>query len=133
MADDDEDEPLPSDQITVDAASPAGLRQQRRTVKRAAEETKDFWKRVFAEPVGRREMWGLLNNDFHAFTSVFSASPTGFPDPNASWYQRGQQDMGMWLYHRWMALEPEGVRLMHVENDPRFAKPKLPRRKNDGA
>jgi hypothetical protein len=131
MPDEEDDEPLPSDQVTVDAASPAGLKQQRRTQKRIAEDAKDFWKRVFATPVGRHEIWNILNNDMHAFTTIFAAGPTGVPDPNAAWYRLGEQNLGLILYHRWMAIDPEGVRLMHIENDPRFAKPKAPRKSSD--
>ena len=121
----EEEEFIPAAEAeTVDSASQEGLRQQTRRQKRAANQTKDFWRKVFADPIGRREIWGLLNDDMHAFTAIFPAGPVGFPDELAAYYRRGEQDMGLRLYHRWMALQPDAIRQMHLENDPRFAKPR---------
>lgn len=123
-----DDETLPTDQVTVDVASPEGLKQQRRTAKQVRQNGEDFWHQVFASEIGRREMWQIIHTDMHAFNPNFAVGPVGFPDPNAAWYERGIQDKGLILYHRWLALEPEGVRKMHEENDPRFGKQKRPRR-----
>jgi fructosamine-3-kinase len=121
----DDDEPRPE---TTDAATRKGVQAQRRRKKNADDVAKDFWHAVFATPVGRREMWAILHGDMHAFNTNFAAGPVGFPDPNAAWYQRGQQDLGLLLYHRWLAFDPQAMLLMHAENDPRFAKPKLKRK-----
>jgi hypothetical protein len=127
LGDDEPDEPTAAEEATVDAASAAGVKRQRKRQRRAEDEAGDFWRAVFASPIGRREMWQILNADLHAFDTLFGASPNGAPDYYATWYRRGQQDVGLRLYQRWMALQPEAVILMHAENDPRFQKPKRKR------
>lgn len=131
MTPDEEDDPTPAEERTVDAGSEAGVRRQRRRQKDAADEERDFWRAVFATPVGRREIWKILQEDMHAFDTRFGVGPAGTPDSNATWYHRGQQDMGLRFYHRWMAIDPAAVIQMHVENDPRFAQPRR-RRATDG-
>lgn len=122
---DDETESLdpPALAPSVDAATPEGMRRQERKADRDKRETVEFWRRIFADPIGRREMWALLfgPDSTHAFNPDFPVSPVGFPDPNAAWYRRGEQDFGLRQYHRWLALCPEGVMLMHREHDARFA------------
>lgn len=96
-------------------------------IQREAREGEQFWQWVFSTPFGRREMWKLLSGDdsAHAFNTNFGVHPrSSFPDQNAQWYQRGEQDFGLRQYHKWFALAPQGVLLMHQEHDPRFAKPK---------
>lgn len=122
---------MPSAQPTVDAASPRGVEAQQRKANRERAESEAFWKRVFADPVGRREMWRLLFGDgsTHAFNTDFAVSPAGVPDQFAAWYRRGEQDFGLRQYHKWLVFDRLGVIAMHDEHDPRFAKPKPPGRK----
>lgn len=95
------------------------------------EQAETFWKQIFANPVGRREMWALLQQT-HPFETRFACSPTGFPQPEATWFHAGEQDFGLRLYHSWMALDPEGVMSMQREFDPRFQKRDGPKRKARG-
>lgn len=89
-----------------------------------------FWDFVFDTPVGRAEMWKLIGpQGAHAFESRFMSGAVGFPDTNATWYARGEQDFGLRLYHAWLLRNPLKVALMHQENDTRFTKPK--RRRGD--
>lgn len=111
---------------TVDASDPAEHETKRRRQRRAGELGVEFWRRCLADPVGRRELWALLN-DAHTFTPMFMASPVGFPDPLATWYSAGQTNLGQRLYLSWQKIAPDLVMLMHAEHDPRFAAP--PRRR----
>ena len=131
LGDDGPEEPDAAEEATVDAADKASIREQKRRHKRGQDDATDFWRAVFATPIGRREVWKLLHEDMHSFETRFGAGPNGTPDPYATWYQRGQQDLGLRLYQRWMAIEPTAVVVMHQENDPRFVKPK--RRRSEGA
>lgn len=125
---DDPDDELPSEQPTVDAASREGVRKQERRQDREEREATEFWRTVFADPVGRREMWRLLR-DLHPFEERFACGPSGFPQPEATWFEAGKQAVGLHLYHHWTRVAREGVLMMLDEHDPRFAKPK--RRKRD--
>lgn len=124
FAPDDEAPLQPSDTPTVNAADPRQVRKTKRTQAAAAAAAKEFWVALLNTPIGRAELWKLIAHAFpegtHAFNQTWAASPVGFPDENAAWYQRGVQDFGLGLYHKWMALNPQGVLLMHAENDPRF-------------
>lgn len=121
-----------SDELPPSAAEPsddsAVNTKQRRSkesrIDREAREAEVFWAGVFSTVVGRREMWRLLagGGGSHAFETQFPAGAVGFPDPNAAWYARGEQDFGLRLYHRWIKLDPLAVSQMHIENDHRFAK-----------
>lgn len=119
---------LPSGQATVDAASLKTLRRQRD--KRTIEEREGdaFWASVFASPVGRREMWRLLDDDcglFHA--NAFACGPNGFPQPEATWFRAGAKDFARRLFDRWEVLDFQGVYMMRVEHDqPTFARAKRP-------
>lgn len=94
-------------------------------------EARQFWKAAFAHPVGRRELWGILQAA-HAFEERFACGPNGFPQPEATWFHAGEQAVGQRLFMSWQALDPHGVFLMQIEHDPRFAKPKPPKPKRGG-
>lgn len=110
----------------VNAGKPKRKPRRESPIERETREAELFWQGVFDDRVGRREMWKLLfgADSTHAFNTDFSVSPTGIPDPNAAWYRRGEQDFGLRQYHKWQAIAPVGVLLMHQEHDPRFAKSK---------
>lgn len=90
-----------------------------------------FWKMVLGSVVGRREMWRIIGGSgaCHSFETRFACGPTGFPDDRAAWYARGEQDMGLRLYHEWMRRDPAAIALMHQENDHRFRKTRGRRRR----
>jgi hypothetical protein len=76
-------------------------------------------------------MWRIIagTGSCHAFETRFACGPNGFPDDRAAWYGRGEQDMGLRLYHEWMRRDPAAIALMHQENDVRFIKPRGRRRR----
>lgn len=119
----DDDLPLsPAETPTVDVANVRALRRSKRDAFERQRQAQEFWQKVFADPVGRREMWAILEAS-HAFSERFAAGPAGFPDPLATWFHAGEQALGHRLYLTWMQLDRAGVLLMQDEHDPRFAKP----------
>lgn len=133
MSDDDDlpeampDAAAPAGEQAVDAATPQGLKRQRNKAERERLEADVFWKRVFADPIGRRELWYLLAA-CHTFEERFACGPSGFPQPEATWFHAGEQSVGLRLYQHWLAHHRDGVALMHDEHDPRFAKPEQRKR-----
>lgn len=106
-----------------DAANPRGIRRQVRKKETADEKASRFWIVALSDPIGRLEMWKLLEAAGWR-TQAFEVGPNGFPQQNASWFKAGQREYGLWLYHKLMATARDGVLTMLEENDPRFAKPK---------
>jgi hypothetical protein len=136
MIGDDEQPPEPSDNDAqpdtdfVDAASP--IVHRRRLTKAALHhrEVERFWQSVFADPVGRAEMWGILQNA-GTFDDRFGVGPNGFPQPEASWFHMGARSLGLRLFLSWTVLAREGVAVMQNEHDPRFVRPKMPQVKRE--
>lgn len=126
QAPDDADPLLASETPTVDASSVRTVRKRVREAERQEREKQAFWKAVFANPVGRREMWAILNES-HAFEERFACGPNGFPQVEATWFHAGEQSLGQRLYQSWVILDRAGVFLMQDEHDPRFPKPKRKR------
>ena len=121
----DEDDGLPDS--AVPARDLEELRRYERKKDRRRREEREgdsFWIAVFESKAGRREMWRLCSAGLHAFETRFAVTPTGMPDNNATWHAKGEQDVGLRLYHEWIRRFPEKVALMHHENDPRFRKSK---------
>ena len=120
--DDDDDPPQPPevlDSDAVDAGDARVYRKRRKRLNLERENSQDFWKRVFADPVGRREMWGILCSA-HAFEERFACGPSGFPQPEATWFHAGEQSFGLRLYQTWLLFDRNGVMMMHDEFDARF-------------
>jgi hypothetical protein len=130
-APDDDAEPEDRPAETVNLSDPKSVRRARDKQKREQQETDSFWRAVFADKIGRRVMWGLIRNDCHGFSPPFACGPNGFPQPEATWFQAGQYSLGQRLYQRWMKAVPEGLKLMHAENDPAFIVAKPQRRQPD--
>lgn len=128
--DDDQESEVDALQPTVSAADPAGKRRQETRIKREVREAREFWQSVFASPVGRREMWGILQAG-HAFEERFACGPNGFPQPEATWFHAGEQAFVQRLGMSWSVLDRAGYFLMLDEHDPRFAKPRPPRKRRD--
>ena len=97
-------------------------------VERFRLEAEAFWKQVFAHPIGRREMWSILHSG-HAFETRFACSPSGFGQPEATWFHAGEQDFALRLFMSWQVLDPEGVLVMQREHDARFKKPERPKKR----
>ena len=134
MIDGDNDQPAePSDDTQpdagpVDAADPVVHRQRLTKAALHHREVERFWQRVFDDPIGRSEMWDLLQQA-GTFDDRFGVGPNGFPQPEASWFHMGARSLGLRLYQSWTALARGGVMLMQDEHDPRFARPKMPQTK----
>lgn len=101
---------------TVDAGTPKGVRRQVISQKRREKDAKEFYTAVFASEIGRREMWDILRS-LHTFETRFAVSPVGFPDPNATWFNAGEQAAGQRLFKSWLRIDREGVLLMMQEHD----------------
>ena len=106
-----------------DAADETAIETVRRRQRKSKDEAGDFWRGVFADRVGRRVMWDLLQAA-HTFETVFACGPNGFPQTEATWFKAGEQGFGLRLYHTWLKIDPDGVRQMHLDHNPDFARPK---------
>lgn len=126
--DEPDDDQLPGDEpaATENVGTRSGVRKRIRKAEFAENQSREFWKRVFADPVGAREMWGILQA-CHAFETKFACGPNGFPQPEATWHALGEQSVGRRLYDSWLLLDRDGVLRMQDEHDPRFKKPKAGR------
>ncbi|MBB3453902.1 hypothetical protein FHT86_002158 [Rhizobium sp. BK313] len=125
MEDDDDDippfedgteEPLPEQ---PNASSRKTVETAKKKQNRHKREAKAFWQAVFADPIGRREMWSILRAA-HINETVFACGPNGTPQPEATWYKLGEQQFGQTLLRSWTILDRDGVFLMQDEHDPAF-------------
>ena len=116
-----EDELLPTEEHTVDAASPAEQRKRSLSAKQQARATDDWWREALSTPQGRFVLWGILQS-CHTFEDRFACGPNGFPQSEATWFQAGEQSIGLRLHRSWMRIDFSAVNQMHVENDSAFAK-----------
>ena len=126
---DPEDDDLPAEPATVDVADPRAQRRQRRQQELTTENADAFWGRVFADPIGRAEMWAVLKG-LGTFERSFGHF-NGLPHEQLAWYSAGQKDFGQTLYHSWLKAARDGVNLMLDEHHPDFAKPKPTRKTKD--
>ena len=95
------------------------LRARRATKKVLGRLTVAFWRKTLSDPVGRREMWKLLET-CHFREEPFMCGPNGFPQPEATWFKAGEKALGLRLYQMWLALAPDLVILMQSEHDISF-------------
>lgn len=122
----DEDDPAPADEpVAIDDAEPVTVdpsarKRKQRKVDFERKQAVDFWRGVFADPVGRREMWGILRN-LHAFETKFACGPNGFPQTEATWFAFGEQQAGQRIWESWTILDRDGAFRMRDEFDPYFA------------
>ena len=133
-ADDGDD--LPDDAVaedvpTDDAVSGKSYERKLNAQERDAREAEAFWQQVFNHPIGRREMWRILDAA-HTFEERFACGPNGFPNREATWFEAGKQSFGLQLFMSWQRIYPEGVFGMQREHDPRL-RPAKPPRKQRGA
>lgn len=116
-----EDESGAVDETTPNAAEPKAVRRRVRKVDEERRQADEFWRAVLASPVGRKEIWGMLVS-VHTFDDRFALGPTGFPQPEASWFYAGEQSFGLRLYRSLLRIDHDGIALMHREFDPEFRK-----------
>lgn len=116
------------DEAPLDAGDPETHRKRLTKAALRDRDVRRFWEGVFANPVGRAQMWEILRQA-GTFDDRFGVGPSGFPQPEASWFHMGARSLGLRLYQSWLALAREGVCLMQDEHDPRFMRPKMPQTK----
>ncbi len=124
MSDDDleaqePDELFPADQ--PNAADPGALKRQRTRSRLKARESDRWWTSVLSTELGRREIWRVLESAGWNRTP-FACGPNGFPQPEATWFQAGQQEFAWRLFFSLQRIAPELTLLMQQENDSRFAR-----------
>lgn len=126
----DEDDDIPpfedgteEEELQPNAASPKSLKKRQTKQQLQVRDEKNFWKAVFADPVGRRAMWKILQ-EAHINEVVFACGPNGFPQPEATWFKLGEQAFGQRLLRSWTVIDRDGVFAMQDENDPAFGGPK---------
>lgn len=105
----------------TDAADPVAIKRKETRKKLYQREAVAFWHSVLSDPVGRREIWRLLQ-DAHTFETKFACGPNGFPQSEATFFQLGEQMFGQRLYQTLALYDRENVLLMHDEHDNRFPK-----------
>lgn len=128
MNDDDELAQDHDDVVEVDEGEPVTVDRKARARKQRKvdferKQAVEFWRGVFENPVGRREMWKLLQ-EMHPFEPKFGCGASGFPQPLATWFEFGKQDVGQRIWESWTILDREGAFRMRDEFDPHFARNK---------
>jgi hypothetical protein len=101
----------------INVADPVQVRTARRRGKRQVDESAEFWKRIFADKIGRREMWAILASG-GAFEQRYGATANGTSEPIETQRQEGEQRLAFRLYLSWLKLDPDGVAMMMREHHP---------------
>jgi hypothetical protein len=123
------DAPATDDEAPVDnAASRKAYARKVTALEQRQRESQAFWEAVFATPLGRREMWAILDRA-HALEDRFACGPNGFPNPESTWFQAGEKAVGLSLYLSWLKLVPNEVTLMLQENYGPLKPPEQPKRR----
>lgn len=123
------DEPEIVNEETLAATQPSSVdtaRNKRRETKAKRKEREDrefFWMVVKSE-TGRRFLHSILR-DAHAFEVRFGVGPNGFPQPEATWFNFGEQQFGQRLYQTWHLKAPNEIMQMLAENEPKYMKVEL--------
>lgn len=110
--------------ITGDPNKPQRPKRESKAqrIERESREGNAFWRECLSTTVGRRELWRIIAGEdaAHFLQTKFPRGGVGVPDSNEAWYARGEQDLGLRLYHQWVKIDFLAVAKMHQENDPRF-------------
>ncbi len=120
--DDDGDQTQEDGPALFDAGEPAQVRKRETAAQRRTREADDWWRRILADPIGRREMWGIIQTECHAFEERFACGPNGFPQTEATWFEAGRQSVGQRIFQTILARDPVNTMRMLTEHDPRFAR-----------
>lgn len=118
---------MPADEfeeVIPNAADESQVREARHQSRKRKDQKGDFWKACLATPIGRQEIWELLTVRCHTFENRFACGPNGFPQPEATWFQAGEKNVGSEFYQDLLFMDRNGVMAMHEQCDPRYAKPK---------
>lgn len=117
---------MPSDEfeeVIPNAADEGQVLEATRQSRKRKDQAADFWKACLATPIGRQEIWGLLQS-CSTFEDRFACGPNGFPQPERTWFLAGEQAFGLRFYQSLLRMDRLGVLAMHDQCDPNFAKPK---------
>lgn len=118
----------PTDE-TASAVDPQANTRRKQRKKLAEDNAGDFWRRVMADPTGRAEMFKLMQS-CGLFQNRHAVTPTGFPNPDETWFYLGQKSIGEILRETLELADRVSVFKMFDENHPRFMKPApTPRKK----
>lgn len=124
MSDAVEDDALPEadmpqalDPATVNVADRESIKRAARKGKRAEDEAAQWWREALSTPIGRRELYGLLASG-HAFEPRFASWPNGFPAPEATWMEAGEQRLAFRFFRSLLRIDHAAVMQMLAENDP---------------
>ena len=82
------------------------------------EERKQLRRAVLLQAFGHEEFRAWLMEKligFNTFGQTFAASPSGFPDPNATFFHLGMKAAGWALWEEFDELSPELASLMRRE------------------
>lgn len=88
---------LPLHARPASASNEQDVKDQEDKTKIEAREAAQFWRAALADPVGRREIYKVLNLS-EAFSAPFAAVGVGFPDPHATFFRAGQISIGQRFY-----------------------------------
>jgi hypothetical protein len=88
--------------------------QQSKT-KMEARQASDFWRGLLRTPIGRREIHKLLTMVRAFESSPFAATPIGFPDPQATFFNAGQIEQGRAVYQMLAILARDELFAMQDE------------------
>ncbi len=115
------DEPEEQPEGIGNAVDPVVRKRAAEKQRQTVESGDAYWRRQLADPVGRREIWALIQSA-HAFEERFACGPNGAPQPESTWFQAGEQSFGLRLYLKLQQIDREGIWLAQNEHDPRYAK-----------
>lgn len=129
-ADDSDDSPEEQVESVENAADPKSIKQKRRRVAKRVDEVAAVWRGVLATDAGRRAVWEMLQAG-HFDEDRFACGPNGFPNPQATEFERGVQAHARRLYDSLQVLDHHGVYLMRCEHDPKFVNAPRPQVRMD--
>lgn len=118
----DDDQPENSAEQPFDAGDSVAVRKRETKAQLARRRADEWWRKTLDDPIGRRELWGIIQTECHAFDERFACGPNGFPQTEATWFEAGRQSVGLRIYQTIMARDPMNTHQMLIENDPRFAR-----------
>ena len=102
--------------LGIERPTPEDEERTERDTKEKAEIRKQLFQRLMQEPVFRDWLWEKLM-EFGAFQNRILATPTGFPDDKATWFNLGLREAGWSLYTEFDNIAPGLVSAMRREHE----------------
>lgn len=97
---DREAEPIRLGERPAAAATTEQVDEQQDATRISAREEAQFWRMVLTDRIGKRVLFDLLTMLKAFESSPFSATPIGFPDPQATFFHAGQIEQGRAVYQK---------------------------------